>query len=273
MRLTPPQQHEAGAHRHDHSGHPGIDAKGGIQRPGNAVGLHHVANAKAGQTAENGKGSAQPAPVATQTILDRIHRPTNLFAAVIGLAEMHRQQHLGVLGGHADQRGHPHPEHGPRTTNGDGGCHAGNIAGAYGSGQRRHQCGIGRDLARCVRCRLAATPDHDKTGHDPGDRHEPQAQLQEQAGSQNGHQHWRPPHNVVDRGDDLRQCFHDPVSPMDAQAARRATNSISTSTSRGRRATCTVERAGVWLPKRRAYTAFRRAKSFRSCTNTVLLTT
>ena len=34
--------------------------------------------------------------------------------------------------------------------------------------------------------------------------------------------------------------------------ARRATTSISTFTSRGKRATCTVERAGVWLPKRAA---------------------
>ena len=55
--------------------------------------------------------------------------------------------------------------------------------------------------------------------------------------------------------------------------ASRATTSISTFTSRGSRATSTVERAGVCAPKRRAYTLLRRAKSSRSFTKTVDLTT
>src|SRR5262245_24592082 len=54
---------------------------------------------------------------------------------------------------------------------------------------------------------------------------------------------------------------------------RRAIQSISTETSRGRRDTSTVARAGGTAPKNSPYVAFISAKSFMSFRNTVVFTT
>ena len=42
--------------------------------------------------------------------------------------------------GHADQGGHPHPEHGTGATQGNGNTDAGNVARADTAGQAQHQC-------------------------------------------------------------------------------------------------------------------------------------
>ena len=50
---------------------------------------------------------------------------------------MHSQRHFGELGTHAQQSRAPHPEHRTRPADGDRARHAGDVAGADGSGQRR----------------------------------------------------------------------------------------------------------------------------------------
>src|SRR5207245_8151716 len=52
-----------------------------------------------------------------------------------------------------------------------------------------------------------------------------------------------------------------------------AMTSISTRAARGSPAACTVERAGLWVPKRLAYTSFMAAKSAMSARYTVAFTT
>ena len=53
---------------------------------------------------------------------------------------MHGQRHFGEFGTHAQQSRAPHPEHRARPADGDRARHAGDIAGADGSGQRRTHC-------------------------------------------------------------------------------------------------------------------------------------
>ena len=67
-------------------------------------------------------------------------------AAPVGVPEFQGQGDLGVFGAHAEEGGHPHPEHGSRSANKDGPGDAGDVAGAYGGGQggghgleRRHR--------------------------------------------------------------------------------------------------------------------------------------
>ena len=66
---------------------------------------------------------------------------------IVDLAEVHREEHLGILGRHADQRRHPHPEQRARPPERDRGGDAGDVAGADGGRERRHQRGVGTDLA------------------------------------------------------------------------------------------------------------------------------
>jgi hypothetical protein len=147
-----------------------------------------------------------------KAVLDGVHRAADLFAMVVGLAEVHRQQHLGVLGSHADQRRHPHPEQRTGATDGDGRGHAGDVAGAHRRRQRRHQCRVGTDVAPSAGFGVAALPDHAETGADAQHRHQLQAQLQEQAGAEDQHQHRRSPDEVVDRRDDGSEGFQGLVS-------------------------------------------------------------
>ena len=70
--------------------------------------------------------------MAAEAILDRIHRAADLLAVVIGFAVVDGDEDFGVLGGHADERGHPHPEQGARAADGDRGGDASNVAGADG---------------------------------------------------------------------------------------------------------------------------------------------
>ena len=53
----------------------------------------------------------------------------------VELSNLHRQQYLGILGGHAQQGRYPHPENGAGTAQRDGGSDTGDIAGTHCSGQ------------------------------------------------------------------------------------------------------------------------------------------
>ena len=74
-----------------------------------------------------------------QATLQRIHRTT--IGAAVGRTDpvLHRQQALGILGGHAEDAGQPAPQHSAGTAQGYGRGYADDIAGAYRGGQRRGQ--------------------------------------------------------------------------------------------------------------------------------------
>jgi hypothetical protein len=121
---------------------------------------------------------------------------------------MHREHHLGVLGGHAHQRRHPHPEHRTRPAERDGGGHARDVAHADGRGEAGHQRRERAHLAGVVGIHVAAAPDHAQPAADAQDGHAAQAQLQVQARAEDQHQHRRPPDEAVQRVHPLVKALH-----------------------------------------------------------------
>ncbi|MCY1412564.1 hypothetical protein D9M71_279750 [compost metagenome] len=189
---------QADQHHADHAGQPGRHAEGAGKGLRHAVDLDHVADAEAGETAEQREGAAHPRPLLAQAVLDRVHRPADVFAALVLLAVVHGEHHLAVLGGHADQRGAPHPEDCPGAAEEDRGGDAGDIAGADGGGQTGHQRLERADLAGAVVIFLASLPEQAEGSDDPGQRHEFQPQHEEQAGAEDEDQHGRPPDQAIE---------------------------------------------------------------------------
>ena len=136
------------------------------------------------QPAKQRKCRAEPAPVAaaSRPFLIRIHRAADLLAVVIGFAVVDSDEDFGVPSGHADdavihiQNRAP----GPPTA----------IAVATPAMLPVPTVAASAvinaawcDFTGGARCGVATAPHHDKTGADPGDRHQLQAKLQVDAGA------------------------------------------------------------------------------------------
>jgi hypothetical protein len=196
--LDAADDHRAGEH-HDHrAGDPERYPECVVDGTCNAVDLDHVADAEAGQSAEDRKSGAEPAPVGAESVLDRIHRAADVFAMIVDFAVLYRQHHFSILGGHADEGRHPHPEQRARSADCNCGRDTGNIAGADGGRQRRHQCSEWRYFACGCRSGCAAFPDHAKALSDLADRHESQPYLQVQAGTEDHDDHRQTPDDAVE---------------------------------------------------------------------------
>ena len=92
------------------------------------------------QTAGNdgGDGEDPRIPLHAQAFLDIERRAATVLAVdflFVDLAEGRLDE--GRAG--AEERHHPHPEHRAGAAEGDGGGHAGDVAGAYASGQGHGQ--------------------------------------------------------------------------------------------------------------------------------------
>ena len=115
---------------------------------GNGVRLYRVADAKGSECREDGKEDSHPLPA--ETFLKRIHRTTEHLAALRLLAVFDGQQPLRIFCRDTEYTCQPAPQHGSRTTQGNGRCHAHDVTcsdgGSQRSGQRaelRHvTCGI-----------------------------------------------------------------------------------------------------------------------------------
>ena len=177
-------------------GHEGAD--GGVDGRGDLAHLHRVADAEGGQTAKDAEHRAQPLPVLTQTVLDIIHGAAHPVAQDVALPELHGQQHLGVLGSHAQQGGHPQPEDRTRAAQGNGKGDTGDVAGAHGSRQSGGQGLEGSDftslggllfehLAHGVLHCVAELPELEAL----------QPHSQDDACGHQQHQGGDPPHDVV----------------------------------------------------------------------------
>jgi hypothetical protein len=177
--LDTTEDHHAYKQHGDQTGQPQRHIEGGLQGGGHAVDLDHVADTETGKTAEDGEGGAQPQPLLAQTVLDCVHRPADVLAAVILLAVMHRQHHFAVLGSHTHQCGTPHPEQRTRPAEEDRGGHTGDIAGTDCSGQAGHQRLERADLTAFGIAFLAALPHQFEACADLSQRHELQAQHEE----------------------------------------------------------------------------------------------
>jgi hypothetical protein len=98
---------------------------------GDGVGLHHVADAEGGDRGGDREEDREQGAERALDALGQIElRPAGLLAGRVDLAEAHAEERLGVLGRHADEAGHPHPEQRARPAEVDGGGDAGDVADA-----------------------------------------------------------------------------------------------------------------------------------------------
>src|SRR5690606_4738765 len=175
-----------------------IDAECAFHRVGNAVRLHHVADAEAREATEYGKHGAEPLPAFRHAVANRVHRPADPAAVFVALAKFHGNDDFSIFRRHADQRRHPHPAHGTRSTEGDRGCNAHDVAHTYGCRKAGHQ---GRERTHFTTAFIAAAaaPDHAEAGADHANGHSAQTNLQVQASAENQHQHRGAPNEAVYR--------------------------------------------------------------------------
>ena len=108
-------------------------AEGGLQAGGDRGGLDQVSprqgGGDAGQAEAGGqKGGAQAVP---QVVHGSAPEPPIRAGTLV----LDCQQLFAAAGHHAQQGGYPHPEHRPRSTQGEGGGHSGDGASAHGGGQ------------------------------------------------------------------------------------------------------------------------------------------
>ncbi len=80
---------------------------------------------------------AQPAFL--QTMLNVIGRTAAVTAVAVAAFVELAEGTFEEAAGHADQRGHPHPEHRARATHGDGDADAGDVARTDATGKAEHQ--------------------------------------------------------------------------------------------------------------------------------------
>jgi hypothetical protein len=130
------------------AGHPGNtdstdphgDAERIAQGVGHGIGLHHVADTEGGDGRKEGEQGPQEAsdgsPNAPRKV---VHGAAGLFPPLVGDTVADRKESFGVLRRHPDEARHPHPEQSTGPSKGDRRGHAGDVSGADGRRQGRHQ--------------------------------------------------------------------------------------------------------------------------------------
>ena len=208
----------------DHNGHhhgkddaacQGGNAEQAVESAGDLAGLGDVADAEGGQAAQDGEDDGQPLPVFAQAVLNVVHRAALMDALPVGVAELHGQGNLGVFGAHAEEGGHPHPEHGARSADKDSPGNAGDVAGAHGARQGGGHRLEGGQVAAVVALALFAEQGAHGVPHDiaePADLDPAGAEGEEHAGAHQQDQHDGAPDEVVDlavdQRDSLKESFH-----------------------------------------------------------------
>ncbi len=161
--------------------------------------LGHVADAEGANGAQHCEDRTQPPPVIAQPLGDVVHRTADPVALRIALAEMDGHGNLGILGDHAEERGHFHPEYGAGAAGRNRARYAHDVARAdrsrqgRGNGlQRGDRAGVCHfvlleALAQRILHRVAKAAELDEAY--------PEAEVDACANDENQHQ--RAPHNTV----------------------------------------------------------------------------
>ena len=103
----------------------------------------------------------------------------------INFTIMNRADRFSILGCHAHQGSHPHPEECAGAAEEDGGCHTSDISCANRSRERGHQGIEWRDIPFCILGRCTTSPQQPESGTDLEDRHQLQPHLEEKSHTQN----------------------------------------------------------------------------------------
>src|SRR5690606_19606706 len=139
------------------------------------------------------------------SVTNRVHRTTDIATIFVTFPEVHAEHDLSVLGGHADHRCDPHPEHRSWTTQSNGSCNAYDVANPNRRRKTGHQRGEGADFA-VAPIAFTALPYHAQALTNHQNRHAAQTNLQIKAGAENQYQHRWAPHDAIYR---VEQFSHD----------------------------------------------------------------
>ena len=109
------------------------------------VSLYRIEHQAKGNNQRDGESNTQPA--LAQAFLDVVSRAATEGTVVVVYLEQLGQGGFGKGAGHTQQRGHPHPEHGTRAAQCNGGGHAGDVAGTHTASQAGSKSLEGGDIA------------------------------------------------------------------------------------------------------------------------------
>ena len=141
-------------------------------------------------------------------------RPPLVDAALVGIPEFHGQGDLRILGAHAEEGGHPHPEHGPGAAGEDGAGDTGDVARAH---RARQGGGHRLEGGQVVPVLLILLLEEASQGaaHDVAEfahLEEAGARAEQHAGAHQQHQHDGAPGKgvdlTVDGSDSRDEIFH-----------------------------------------------------------------
>ena len=154
---------------------------------GDGVRLHRTSDAERGEGGEEGEEDGEPLPA--QSLLQGIHRTAEHSAPASLHTIFHGKQSLCIFGGDTKHTCEPAPEHGSRTTEGDGCGDTDDVARADGGGEG---CGKGTKLRYVARGILV--PFHREfDGLEYLPLRKAQADGQEDMSSQQEYNHWPSP--------------------------------------------------------------------------------
>ena len=182
---------------------------GGVDGGSYGIDLGHVSDTEGSEETEDAEDGAKPRPALSEAVLDVVHRAADPVALVISLAVIHRQDNLGIFGGHAEESGDPHPEDCAGAACGDGAGDAGDVAGTDGCSK-----GCGYRLERgdlTVSCILLLEHLSQGVFHGiakTGKLDEAHAGAEENAGADKQDQHPGTPRDSVQEINKIRKSFH-----------------------------------------------------------------
>ncbi len=197
--LDPPQGHQCHDQGQQHGGHfPG-------HREGEAHGITDGVDLGEGADAEEGDADAKQGEqlgehLGAEPLLQVVHGAARHLAVGVLLAIFHRQQALGILGGHAEQGGHPHPEQGTRAAQLDGGGDPDDVAGAYGGGEGGAERAEAGDIP-LLALTLIAAKNQSQGERQTHDLKQTQTQSEVDAGPNQQNQQGWPPDKAIDGGE------------------------------------------------------------------------
>jgi len=196
--FDPSQGHQ----RHDQGQHHGGRFTG--HREGEAHGVGDGIDLREGTDPEESYADAEQGKqlgqrLGAKPLLQIVHGATRHLAVGILLAVFDRQQTLGILGGHAEQRRHPHPEQGTGAAELDGGGNPDDVAGTNGGREGGTEGAEAGDIP-LLALPLIATKDQPQSERQAHHLKQTQTQGEIDTGPDQQDQQGRPPDKAIDGG-------------------------------------------------------------------------
>ena len=171
------------------------------------------------QYTKDGKERSQPFELGTHTILDVEHRAAGDLAFGVHFTIFHRQKTFGILGGHSEECGHPHPENSARAAGSDRCRDTYDIPCAYRSRKCCAERFEGVDIPVSL---ILCFEDQSQCLRQPEDLQELQTKRQEDARPYQQYQERRSPYKTIDRIQQFKIQIHFFVSLQESKINKKA---------------------------------------------------